>query len=124
MIDITREKRDEERFQAAFENIPIGNIIIDGDGRIRLANSAVQEMFGYTAEEMIGQNVSVLMQEPHRGRHDGYLRRYLQTGEARVIGITREETGVHKSGREIPIRVAVGRMGPPEAPSFVGSIMT
>ncbi|MBX3177916.1 MAG: PAS domain S-box protein [Candidatus Hydrogenedentes bacterium] len=123
MIDITREKRDEERFQAAFENIPIGNIIIDGDGRIRLANSAVQEMFGYTAEEMIGQNVSVLMQEPHRGRHDGYLRRYLQTGEARVIGITREETGVHKSGREIPIRVAVGRMGPPEAPSFVGSII-
>jgi len=123
MIDISREKREEERFQAAFESIPIGNIVIDAQGTIQLANPAAQTMFGYTAKELVGQNVSILMPEPDRGRHDGYIGRYLETGVKKILGSSREVSGLRKNGEIFPVRLALGEMFDAEHRTFVGSVI-
>jgi PAS domain S-box-containing protein len=123
MIDISREKREEERFQAAFESIPIGNIVIDAQGTIQLANPAAQMMFGYTAAELVGKNVSILMPEPDRGRHDGYIERYLETGVKKILGSSREVSGLRKNGEVFPVRLALGEMFDAEHRTFVGSVI-
>jgi PAS domain S-box-containing protein len=73
-------------------------------------NPAAEQMFGYPAAEMIGQNVSMLMPSPYREEHDGYLARYLRTGEAGIIGIGREVQGRHKDGTIIPVDLAVSQI--------------
>lgn len=64
-------------------------------------------MFGWQLTELVGRNVKVLMPNPERERHDGYLRRYLETGKQRVFGMGRDLTAVHKDGSAIPIRLSV-----------------
>lgn len=123
MIDISREKREEERFQAAFESIPIGNIVIDAKGTIQLANPAAQQMFGYSAEEMVGRNVAMLMPEPDRDHHDDYIQAYLETGVQRILGTSREVQGLRKSGEIFPVRLALGEMRDAEQRTFVGSVI-
>jgi PAS domain S-box-containing protein len=83
-------------------------ITIDPKGIIQSVNSAGVRMFGYSAAEMIGRNVSMLMPKPYSVEHDSYLERYLRTGEARIIGIGREVTGRRKNGDVFPMDLAVG----------------
>ena len=85
-----------------------GVITIDTSGEIRLFNPAAERLFGWTAEEVIGCNVSLLMPEPMASEHDGYIQRFLQTQEARIIGIEREVTAKRKDGQEFPANLAVG----------------
>ena len=80
---------------------------IDERGTILSANPATTEILGYTADELIGHNVSMLMPEPDRGAHDGYLERYLRTGTARIIGIGRAVEGLHKNGSRVDLELAV-----------------
>jgi two-component system sensor kinase FixL len=87
-------------------------IVIDQTGRIELVNSSTERIFGRTAEEMIGQNVSTLMPEPYRSDHDSYLDNYLRTGRAKIIGIGREARGLRKDGTEFPLDLAVGEIAP------------
>ena len=84
-----------------------GIVSIDTKGKILSFNRAAQKIFGYSEEEVIGKNVSVLMPPPHRDSHDGYLSRYLQTGEAHVIGKTRELQGRRKNGIAFPMELSV-----------------
>jgi len=97
-------------------------IIIDSNGKILRFNRAAQQMFVYTAEEVCGQNVRMLMPEPHSIKHDEYIARYLETGQARVIGVGREVTGVKGDGRTFPLKLSVGEIKAEGGSQFVGII--
>ncbi len=89
---------------------------------IQSFSSAAERLFGYTADEVIGQNVKLLMPSPYRENHDGYLERYLQTGERRIIGIGRVVVGERKDGSTFPIELAVGEMRSNDRRFFTGFI--
>ncbi len=95
-------------------------IIIDHRGLIDTFNPAACRMFGYTATEAVGRNVSTLMPSPDQGQHDQYLARYLQTHEAHIIGIGREVVALRRDGSQFPASLAIGRIDDPPAPRFVG----
>jgi two-component system sensor kinase FixL len=83
-------------------------IVIDERGRIISFSAAAERMFGYSEAELLGENVSSLMPSPDRERHDGYLRRYFQTAERRIIGIGRVTTARRRDGSTFPIHLHVG----------------
>ena len=86
----TRERREsEERLDAVVNTAGDGIITVDASGCIESFNPAAVRLFGYPAAEVLGRNVFLLMPEPDRSRHDGYLRRYLKTGKPHVIGVGR-----------------------------------
>jgi len=97
-------------------------IIIDEHGLIQRFNPAAEAMFGYAESEVRGCNLSLLMPEPHRSRHDGYLERYAHTGEAAVIGKGREETGLRRNGEIFPMQLSVGEIRQPNQSRYVGII--
>ncbi len=97
----------EEEIRAIVDNIVDCVITIDAHGIMRSVNPAVERVLGYTAAQSIGQNVAILMPEPHRSGHDSYLERYARTGEAHIIGIGREVEGRHKNGHLIPLDLAI-----------------
>ncbi|MFZ1319726.1 MAG: ATP-binding protein, partial [Candidatus Nitrotoga sp.] len=97
----------EEETRSVVEHMVDCVITIDEKGIVRSANPVVENLFGYTRDEVIGQNISILMPEPHRSGHDGYMERYYQTGQAHIIGIGREVDGLHKNGEHIAVYLAV-----------------
>jgi two-component system CheB/CheR fusion protein len=114
LTDITDRKRAEEalrdreeRLRAILDTAMDAIITIDGRGIIQSVNSATEEMFGYTAAEMVGQNVTMLMSSPDREAHDDYMARYLQSREKHIIGIRREVEGRRKDGSVFPTDLAV-----------------
>jgi two-component system sensor kinase FixL len=113
MIERPADNNGEERealLQAIIETAPDALITIDEAGLIRIFNPAAERIFGFRAEEVIGQNVHCLMPAPYREQHDGYIRRYLETGEKRIIGIGREVEGRRKDGSVFPMELAVGEV--------------
>ncbi len=113
-------RKSEERLRAVVDTAVDAIITIDASGLIESFNPAASRLFGYTAAEMIGRNVSQLMPEPDRSRHDGYLHRYLKSGERHIIGVGREVTAQHKDGSRIPIGLAVSEMRLGEQRLFTG----
>jgi len=118
----TQMRRNETRMRATLDTAVDGILTIDAHGTIRAANPAVERLFGWTRQELIGRNIKMLMPEPHRAQHDGYLARYQQTGEARIIGIGRDVEGIRKDGSLLPIRLAIGKADLPEETLYVGFI--
>jgi two-component system CheB/CheR fusion protein len=117
--DITERKhaeqalRDREaRLQAILDAAADAIITIDSRGTILSVNSATERMFGYTAGEMVGHNVSMLMPSPYREAHDGHIERYLRTGEKHVIGVSREVDALRKDGSIFPTDLAVSEIEP------------
>ena len=90
-------------WNSAFDAI----ITIDSQGRIETANRAAEKMFGYSSDEMIGQNVKMLMPSPFSELHDGYLRNYRETGQARILNTPRELVALRKDGSTFPIDLSV-----------------
>ncbi|MBL8753246.1 MAG: PAS domain S-box protein [Planctomycetes bacterium] len=101
-------ERHAAHWQAIVDTATEGIVTIDSNGTIESVNGAAQRLFGYAATEMIGRNVRMLMPEPYRSAHDSYMRRYLETGEKRIIGIGREVVGVKQDGSQFPIDLSVG----------------
>lgn len=100
----------ESRLQAILMTASDAIITIDHLGIMQSVNNSAERLFGYTAEEMLGQNVSLLMPSPYRERHDEYLRRYAETGEPHLIGTGREVRGLRKDGTTFPADLAVSRV--------------
>lgn len=98
----------EQRAAAIVETAVNAIITIDESCIIETANSATERMFGYKRDEIIGRNISMLMPQPYRDRHDGYIRNYLTTGVRRIIGIGREALALRKDGTVFPIDLSVG----------------
>lgn len=105
--DLQREAT-EARWRAIIDSAVDAIVVIDVRGQIEAFNRSAERMFGYLEAEMLGQSVNSLMPSPYREQHDGYLARYLQTGEQRIIGIGREVTGLRKDGSTFPIHLSVG----------------
>ena len=97
-------------------------IVIDHRGRIETFNSAAEVIFGFSAQEVLGKNVSLLMPEPYKSEHDDYLDNYLNTGNAKIIGFGREVQGKRQNGSVFPIGLSVGEISTDDQPKFVGII--
>ncbi len=108
--------------KAVLDSAVDGVITIDRDGKIITANPATVTTFGYTAEELIGQNVKMLMPDPYHTEHDGYLHNYHTTGEKKIIGIGREVMGRRKDGTEFPLDLAVNETYTEEGVIFTGML--
>lgn len=115
--DITRQLAAEDMLRAReahlrsiLETVPDAMIVIDEEAKIQSFSATAVRQFGYQPEEVLGENVNLLMPRPYRDRHDGYMRRYLATGERRIIGTGRVVVGRRKDGSTFPIELAVGEM--------------
>ncbi|OJU24592.1 MAG: hypothetical protein BGN89_16665 [Alphaproteobacteria bacterium 64-6] len=99
---------DAARLRAILDSAVTAIVTIDSRGIVHAANPAVERMFGYAEAELIGRNVSMLMPDDLARAHDGFIARYLATGDPRIIGIGREVTGQHKDGSSVPLHLSVG----------------
>jgi two-component system sensor kinase FixL len=103
-------KAREAHLRSILETVPDAMVVIDEQAAIRSFSATAVRLFGYEPGEVIGENVKILMPEPYREHHDGYMRRYLSTGERRIIGIGRVVVGQRKDGSTFPMELAVGEM--------------
>jgi PAS domain S-box-containing protein len=115
--DITEVRRvqaalhgSEQRYQSIVDSAVDAILVIDDRGSIEAFNRAAERLFGFTAGEVLGRNVNMLMPQPYHGEHDRYINRYLTTKEKRIIGIGREVTGRRKDGSTFPVHLSVGEM--------------
>lgn len=112
----------DARIRAILETAVDAILVIDTHGIIQLANPAIERLFGYAPDELIGRNVSMLMPSPDGERHDGHIARYLATGEKRIIGIGREVLGLRKDGSTIPVSLSVSEMKVEGEHTFTGML--
>ncbi|WP_233992712.1 PAS domain S-box protein [Salinibacter altiplanensis] len=116
------QRESEAKAQAILETTVDGIITIDAGGVIESFNEAAENIFGYDAEEVIGQNVKVLMPPPYRDEHDEYLRSYHETGRKRIIGVGREVWGRRKDGSTFPMDLAVSEVELGDRTLFTGIV--
>ena len=128
-LDINEEKQLEEalrsqenHLRSILETVPDAMIVIDSRGIMQLFSSAAERLFGYSKQEAIGRNVSILMPEPDQSRHDSYLARYLRTNEPHIIGIGRIVTGKRRDGTTFPMHLSVGKTQRAGEPYFTGFV--
>jgi two-component system, chemotaxis family, sensor kinase Cph1 len=115
-------RESEERMRAILHTAVEGIITIDQNGIIERINPAAETLFGYSPGELIGQSVNVLMPSPYREEHDNYLRNYLRTGHAKIIGIGREVVGKRKDGSLFPMDLSVGEVKLEQERLFTGIV--
>lgn len=100
----------EAHLRSLLDTVPDAIVVIDEGGLIRDFSPAAERMFGWRGDEVRGRNVDMLMPDPYRSAHDGYLQRYYRTGERRIIGKGRVVVGERKDGSTFPLELAVGEM--------------
>jgi PAS domain S-box-containing protein len=110
----------DARWRAVIDAAVDGIIVIDERGTIEVFNHAAEKMFGYRESDIVGKNVRLLMPEPDRSRHDGYLEHHLRTGERKIIGIGRSVTAMRQDGSHFPVHLSVGEMDVDGEKHFTG----
>ncbi|WP_407184589.1 sensor protein FixL [Bradyrhizobium centrosematis] len=128
-LDVDEEKQVEEalrtresHLRSILQTIPDAMIVIDGHGIMQLFSTAAERLFGWSEHEAIGQNVSILMPEPDRTRHDSYIARYRTTNDPHIIGIGRIVTGKRRDGTTFPMHLSIGEMESGGEPYFTGFV--
>ena len=110
-VGIQRELRKNQNYlHSIIETATDGIIVIDARGVIQSVNPAAADLFGYEPEEMTGQNISMMMPQPHRRQHDGYLENYHKSGVGKIIGVGREVEGKRKDGGTFPFRLSISKV--------------
>ncbi len=120
-LEETRQELEATRIQinTFIDNAPDAIITISSeDYRITSFNPGAENMFGYSTDEVVGKNVEMLMPEPNRSRHDGYVEHYLNTGEKRIIGRIRAEKAIRKNGEVFDINLSVSEVDLPSGKFF------
>jgi two-component system sensor kinase FixL len=112
----------EAHLESILDTVPEAMVVIDEHGLMQSFSSAAERLFGYSAAEVIGRNVKMMMPAPYRDNHDRYLERHLRTGERRIIGIGRVVVGERKDGSTFPMELAVGEMTSGKTRFFTGFI--
>ena len=113
----------EDKLRRVIDTALDGMIVIDASGTVLLYNAACERLFGYSAQEVLGNNVRMLMTQTDRKNHDTYIRNYLHSGTAKVIGIGRDVTGRRKDGSTVPMRLSVGELRDDGGvPFFIGTL--
>ena len=112
----------EAHVQSILATVPDAMIVIDDHGIMQSFSATAERLFGWSAAEAIGNNVSMLMPNPYRDAHDGYLHRYMHTGERRIIGIGRVVVGERRDGSTFPMELAVGEMRSGDRRFFTGFV--
>ncbi len=110
------------RLSSILDGVVDAIVTINESGSIESWSRSAERLFGYTAAEILRRNVRVLMPDPHSSAHDGYIRRYIQTGERRIIGQRREVEALHKDGRRIPVDLGRSEMRIGSRRLFIGII--
>ena len=121
-VNLAAVRARESRLQSILDTVTDAMIVMDETGRMDAFSRAAERLFGYTAAEVVGRNVRILMPAPYRDNHDRYLDRYASTGERRIVGIGRIVVAERKDGSTFPIELAVGEMMIGEAKMFTGFI--
>ena len=113
--DVTEQRAVERALKASaahlesiLSTVPDAMVVIDARGRILSFSKTAEQLFGISEAEIVGANVNLLMPQPDRGLHDGYIRHYLETGERRIIGKARTVTGRRRDGSTFPMDLFVG----------------
>lgn len=118
----TALREREAHLQSVLDTVPDAMVVIDTRGVMQSFSATAEKLFGYSASEAVGKNVSILMPQPYRGHHDSYLARYMATGEKRIIGVGRLVVGQRKDGSTFPMELAVGEMRSGERRFFTGFV--
>ena len=100
-------------YHHAIVNGSLASIIINKEGTIQSFNPVAQDIFGYSSSEVIGKNVHLLIPEPEKSKHNSYLQSYLESGNAKVLGIAREVTSLRKDGSLVPLELRISRVDSP-----------
>ncbi len=114
--------KDETRFRRILETAIDPMISINEKGMVELFNPAAEKEFGYSPDEVIGENIKMLMPSPYTDEHDIYLENYMKTGKAKIIGMVREVEGLRKNGTVFPMELSVSEMRLEGDLSFTGVV--
>jgi PAS domain S-box-containing protein len=118
----TELRQAEQRMRSVVNHVVDGIISIDDRGTVTTFNPAAERIFGYGRSEVVGQNVRMLMPQPYHGEHDGYIRNYVKTGQAKIIGIGREVVGRRKDNTNFPMELAISEFPLGESRHFTGIV--
>jgi len=112
----------ESHLRSILSTVPDAMVVIDDQGMIVSFSAAAERLFGYQEAELLGVNVSRLMPSPDRERHDAYIRRFLETGEKRIIGTGRVVFAERRDGSTFPMELSIGEASSDSRPLFTGFI--
>lgn len=127
MARVLQNETDDSSGESALlrsilDTVPDAMVLIDQTGVVLSFSAAAERLFGYTASEVRGKNVSILMPSPYREQHDSYLARYLATGERRIIGTGRVVIGLRRNGSTFPMELSVGEVRQNGTRMFTGFV--
>jgi PAS domain S-box-containing protein len=120
LCDLSARVRAEQLLRSILDTTLDAVVSMDATGAIQSFNRAAERLFGHAEGEVVGRNVSLLMPEPDRTRHDAHVARYLGTRESRIIGRGREVTGQRRDGSTFPMELAVSEFTMESGPHFAG----